>query len=148
VINRAQRSAAQKQAQINGPKWISDPPDDLPLTEGGGGGGGSGMVFFLWRVPCYTWHRSIAPSPITICYLTDLRHHWTSPSTFPELVMSHNCCQSFPPIRSWQAPYYDFYLQSIASTSPIHIPQPPSPAISSSSDPLAIYYWITYPLSS
>jgi hypothetical protein len=145
VINRAQRSAAQKQARRStAQNGFRTPPDDLLLTEGGGG--------LEWNLPSGgpLFIRGIIYWPRVHHHLLSdrPRHHWTSPSTFSELVMSHNCCQSFPPIRSWQAPYYDFYLQSIASTSPICIPQPPSPAISSSSDPLAIYYWITYPLSS
>jgi hypothetical protein len=131
VIKGVQRSAARKQAlRSMAQSSFRTPPTDLLLTKGGGGGP-------EWNLPSGgpLFIRGIilmAPSPIISCYLTDLRHLWTSPSTFPEMVMSHNCCQSFPPIRSWQAPYYDFYLQSIAATSPVCIPQPPSPTISPS----------------
>jgi hypothetical protein len=129
VINNVHRSAAQRQVHRSTAQDVfRTPPTDLPLTEGGG----SGMVLFLWRVPCYTWQRSNGPESHHLLLSDRPRHLWTSPSTFPEMVMSHNCCQSFPPIRSWQAPYYDFYLQSIAATSPVCIPQPPSPAISPS----------------
>jgi hypothetical protein len=129
VINRACKDLRlRNRHRSTAQNGFRTPPTDLLLTEGGGVRNGfpSGGSLVIRGIIL------MAPSPITILLSDRPRHLWTSPSTFPELVMSHNCCQSFPPIRSWQAPYYDFYLQSIASTSPIRIPQPPSPAISPS----------------
>jgi hypothetical protein len=101
VINRAHRSAAQKQAHRSTTQDVfRTPPTDLPLTEGGGleWYSSSGGSLFICGSDL------MAPSTIISYYLTDLRHLSTSPSTFLKIVTSHNCCQSFPPIRSWQAP--------------------------------------------
>jgi hypothetical protein len=122
------------------------PPTDLLLTKGGGG--------LEWNLPSGgpLFIRGInlmVPSSITAYCLTYIRHILTSLSTFLKRVTSHKLMSvlspqslaaspitmTFIPIdrRHVTCPYSLSYRHL-----PSHIPN----------DPLAIYYWITYPLSS
>jgi hypothetical protein len=112
-----------------GPEWLS--PSGRPLVI-------CGTNLLVLK----SHHHMLYDNPPS---LTDVIFHWFH--LFSSYVTSHNCCQSPTPFHSWLAPYCDFYLQSLATTSPIHIFQPPSPAISPPSGPLSIYYWITHLLS-
>jgi hypothetical protein len=58
VLKSALRSAARKPStQINGSKWISDPPWCSAFNQRGGGGVRN--RYFLRRAPCYMWHCPI-----------------------------------------------------------------------------------------
>jgi hypothetical protein len=123
------------------------PQGDLLLTLGGGlewlsPSGGPLVICGTNLLVPKSRHHMLYDNPPS---LTDVIFHWFH--LFSSYVTSHNCCQSPTPFHSWIAPYCDFYLQSLATTSPVHIFQPSSPAISPPSGPLSIYYWITHLLS-
>jgi hypothetical protein len=89
VINRVHRSTTQKQAHRSTTQDVFwTPSTNLPLNEGGGSEwfSSSGKSLFI------RGNDLMALSPIISYYLIDLRHLWTSPSTFLEIVTSHNCC--------------------------------------------------------